>query len=158
MTTTGLVAATTIPVLTKIDTWGFVNLDLDGVLRSWASNGTVLDAAPLDPDQIAEFIKMREGVVEAQRTIDEKLIFADINGLDVPATEFLGPPQNIIPVDEIVNAENVRIAHGGLRPVPVADALAARSCVPAYCQINFDCAIYVGCGACYASVCWGLMG
>ncbi|MAD87977.1 MAG: hypothetical protein CL912_33870 [Deltaproteobacteria bacterium] len=35
MVTTGVIAATTIPLLDKIDLWGFVNLDIDGVLRSW---------------------------------------------------------------------------------------------------------------------------
>jgi hypothetical protein len=38
MVTTGVIAATTIPLLDKIDVWGFVNLDLDGVLRSWFVN------------------------------------------------------------------------------------------------------------------------
>jgi hypothetical protein len=38
MVTTGVIAATTIPLLNKIDVWGFVNLDVDGVLRSWFVN------------------------------------------------------------------------------------------------------------------------
>lgn len=33
--TTGVIAATIIPLLDKVDVWGFVNLDVDGVLRSW---------------------------------------------------------------------------------------------------------------------------
>lgn len=38
MVTTGMTAAATIPLLNKIDSWGFVNLDVDGVLRSWWVN------------------------------------------------------------------------------------------------------------------------
>lgn len=197
MVTTGVIAATTIPLLNKIDVWGFVNLDVDGVLRSWfvnllldlhssssqkythvsgaitlkvklfrhnsetstpsqplkrlltysnrSSNGTVLDAAALSPEQITEFISMREGIVEAQRTIDEKILFANINGLDVPKAQLFNPPQDVIPVGEIANAEASRLAHNGvLPPGPVKNTVAARSCVPAYCSgQNYQCVIYV---------------
>jgi hypothetical protein len=128
-------------------------------LRSWSSNGIVLDATPLDPDQIATFITMREGVVDAQRTIDEKAIFANINGLDVPVTELLNPPEDIRPVEKIANAEGSRLAHGGVFPLPKKNQLEARSCVTAYCAgPNYQCEIYTGCQACYANICWGLMG
>jgi len=88
---------------------------------------------------------MREGIVEARRTIAEKVIFANINGLDVPKAQLFNPPQDVIPVDEIANAEAARLAHNGvLPPGPVKDAIAARSCVPAYCSgQNYQCVIYV---------------
>jgi hypothetical protein len=103
---------------------------------------------------------MREGIVEAQRTIDEKVIFAHINGLGVPKAQLFNPPQDVIPVAEIANAEASRLAHNSvLPPGPVENTIAARSCVPAYCSgPNYECVIYVGCEACYASICWGLMG
>jgi hypothetical protein len=159
MTATGLVAAATIPTLNNLDSWGFVNLDVDGVLRSWSSNGTVLDAAPLDPDQIAAFITLREGVVDAQVTTDEKATFANINGLDVPTAQLFNPPEDVFPVEDIANAEGSRLAHGGVLPVAATNSLEARACVPAYCYgQNYYCEIYVGCSACYGYVCFGLMG
>lgn len=159
VTATGLVAAATIPTLNNLDSWGFVNLDVDGVLRSWSSNGTVLDAAPLDPDQIETYINMREGVVNAQVTTDEKATFANINGLDVPTAQLLNPPVDIYPVKEISNAEASRLAHNGVLPVAAANPLEARSCVPAYCYgQNYYCEVYTGCHACYGYVCFGTMG
>lgn len=88
---------------------------------------------------------MREGIVEPQRTIDEKVIFANINGLDVPEAQLLDPPQHVIPSDEIANAEANRLAHNNiLPPGPGKNTIEARSCVPAYCSgHNYECEIYV---------------
>jgi hypothetical protein len=155
---TGLATSASIPLLEKTDPWDFVNLDIDGVLRSWSVNGTVLDAVPLDPDQIAVFISIREGIVDIQRTINEKTTFANINRLDVPASELFNPPETVRPTIEIADAKSLRVADNGEIPVAGSKQLEARACVLAYCSgPNYECVIYVGCEACYKSVCFGLM-
>jgi len=145
--------------MSKIDIWGFINLDLDGVLRSWAVNGTILEALPLDSDQITAFIDMREGIVEAQRTSNERIVFKDISGFDVPTAQLLNPPEDVRPGEEIEKAQSSKLALAGVLPVPSRSPLAARSYPPAYCNgPNYECAIYVGCEACYGGICWGIMG
>lgn len=88
---------------------------------------------------------MRAGIVEPQRIINEKIIFENINGLNVPNTQLFNPPQDVIPFGEIASAEGSRLAHNGILPLgPVQNTIAARSCVPAYCSgQNYECVIYV---------------
>ena len=115
------------------------NLDLDIVLRSWISNGTILDTASLDPDQTSTFINIREGVVDTQRTLHEKAKFANINGLDVSMSELFNPQEKIYPVAEIAKAESFCLARSVL-PVPVNNQLKECSCMTACCQgPNYEC-------------------
>jgi len=155
-TTFGTSTPDTLPQINKYDPWGFVNLDKDGILRSWAINGTVLDAIPYDPEEIATFINMREGLVDPQKTINDKASFAKVNGYDVPASQYYDPPTSVQPTDQLVAAQGIYTQNDGVLPagpnVPAA-SLFRRDCVPGYCVSTPGCWIFNDCFLCVGLVC-----
>lgn len=155
-TTFGASTSDTLPQVHKFDPWGFISLDKDGILRSWAINGTVLDAIPYDSEEIATFINMREGLVDPQQTINDKASFANVNGYDVPASQYYDPPTSVQPTDQLVAAHEIYNQNDGVLPpgpnVTTA-SLFRRDCVPAYCASTLGCWIYHGCFVCIGLVC-----
>lgn len=159
-TTFGTSTSDTLPGLNRHDPWGFVNLDKDGILRSWAINGTVLDAVPYDPEEIATYLDMREGIVDPKWIIDNKASLATVNGYDVPASQYYDPPTSVRPTDQLVAAQEVYTQNDGVLPagpnIPAASLFnrdAAVTCVPAYCISTPGCWIFNGCYLCTGIIC-----
>jgi hypothetical protein len=79
---------------------GFMNVDIDGVYRSYEATGTVLDAARLSKAQIniwlaaikehsvADFDKMQQ-------------LYANVDGLIVPDSQLMSPPEAVKPTEKL---------------------------------------------------------
>lgn len=100
------------------DYHSFVILDTDGVLRSWAANGTVLDAARLDKAQVAKYISMRKGFVPPERTGWELATFAGVDGLGVSDEQLFDPPLEVWPMQQLKEAAAEAETATSQLPVP----------------------------------------
>lgn len=79
---------------------GLIHLADDGVLRSYAANGTVLDARQLDNAQIMAFIKDRERHPNMTPSILQHFhdVFQGVSGFDVTDPDhLLNPPAELRP-------------------------------------------------------------
>ncbi len=136
---------------------GFINLDRDGVLRSWSDNGTVLDAAKLTQPQIDSYFNLQAASVDPKWLDREKKLLAgagtgdaalDTESLYHPA-ESIWPLTRLKMISGVGNTTPVNSVLGG------RDVEYAQTCVAAYCSQHSDCAWYVGCWVCYGTVCYG---
>jgi hypothetical protein len=72
---------------------GFLQLDVDGVLRAYSAEGTmVLDAAPLSPSQIEELAARGRAIPKIEALMPS---YIGIDGHNVPESELLNPPAEV---------------------------------------------------------------
>lgn len=135
----------------KMDKYGALNVGPDGVLRSFAPDGTVLDFRQLDPDQVAEFAAKQVAgweamadhevpasvitLANAASAIDGRLV-TDLDQLLYPSDKPTFPPAT----------HTSRI---GTRNVFDTALLEKRAClIGTPCFSLFECNL-VDCRACY---------
>ena len=103
-------------LVTAKDGYGFWNVDVDGVYRSYHSNGTVLDAARLTEDQINTYLSAINGVLSETEFAEKQALFAGVSGLTVPEAQLLNPPEAVKPhdlLDQIAEEDEIVKRNGG---------------------------------------------
>ncbi|KAK4500639.1 hypothetical protein PRZ48_008828 [Zasmidium cellare] len=83
-----------LPASYKYDQDGFVHMADDGVLRSYAANGTIIDALPFNNAQIKRMIAVAPGHIAPMR--DHLLsVYDTVDGHDVHPDHHLNPPREM---------------------------------------------------------------
>ncbi|KAH8662485.1 hypothetical protein BX600DRAFT_437877 [Xylariales sp. PMI_506] len=96
----------TIPTIEHSSEEAFASVGPDGVFRSWAYNGTVLDAARLSNAQVNAWIGLAQGShLEAWRQ-DQINTIGSSDGTNVSDNELFNPPAAIIPTAQLEAALN----------------------------------------------------
>ncbi|KAF2206585.1 hypothetical protein CERZMDRAFT_52888 [Cercospora zeae-maydis SCOH1-5] len=134
----------------ETDDRGFAHLADDGVLRSYAADGTVLEATPFSNAQIRALIDTRPPVWEPYR--DELLrMFADIDGHQGEGMKhdvLLDPPVNLKPA---LRKHSEISAHRSANPLFLVKANINKKpqlwCLGQICSSHEGCRI-MGCNAC----------
>lgn len=79
---------------------GFLNVDIDGVYRSYEATGTVLDAARLSKAQINIWLAaIKEHSVADFEAMQQ--LYANVDGMAVPESQLMSPPENVKPTEKL---------------------------------------------------------
>ncbi|KAI1179596.1 hypothetical protein F4777DRAFT_600390 [Nemania sp. FL0916] len=86
--------------------YGFMNLDRDGVYRSYHADGRVLDAVRFSREQIDDFLAVLEGAVragayDAADMAADRAHFATVDSASVPEDQLLHPPTEVVPTAQL---------------------------------------------------------
>ncbi|OIW34635.1 hypothetical protein CONLIGDRAFT_688530 [Coniochaeta ligniaria NRRL 30616] len=124
---------------------GFLNVDIDGVYRSYEATGTVLDAARLSKAQINIWL----AAIKEHSVADfEKMqqLYANVDALTVPDYQLMSPPEDVKPTEKLATFAAARAtskrAESGLegRQLVCQAHLYCLSnaavCAPIYCVCN----------------------
>lgn len=77
-----------------------MNVDIDGVYRSYEATGTVLDAARLSKAQIGIWLAAIKEHSVADFEEMQKL-YANVDGLTVPESQLMSPPEDVKPTEKL---------------------------------------------------------
>lgn len=110
----------------KVDGSGVVHIANDGVARSYAENGTVIDFIQLSPAAINSFIATLPPTMSAEQKEEIKETFAGVNGFDVKdKTRLLAPAASLRPVlitpseEQLTSANEAYVATHNLQTASV---------------------------------------
>ncbi|EME80567.1 uncharacterized protein MYCFIDRAFT_31967, partial [Pseudocercospora fijiensis CIRAD86] len=131
----------------KVDSDGFTHIADDGVIRSWAANGTVIDAVRLTNSQLLEQISNVPAHLKPF-VPHLKKVYAHVDGHDVPESQLYHPTRINTPTE--FGGPTVLQAAQSLNP---ADVLRRQSqdprwCIGRICTRSSACQ-YLGCLVCH---------
>ncbi|KAM0704339.1 hypothetical protein Q7P35_008573 [Cladosporium inversicolor] len=138
------------PKLTGLDSRpGFASLDPDGVYRAYLADGTIVDAARLTSDQIQTWVDARAPLLTADDAAKESLLYAGVDGQNVPEAQLLAPAEELKPTTQLEAFAQDSTSTRDVSPLVEKRQL---DCPALYCIYNQDvCNIY-GC-FCNSIVC-----
>ena len=146
---TGIQNATTrseISSSLELDDWGFVHFGDDGVVRSYAGNGTVIDYASLSNEHLMETAQVNRPFISDQSYQHLLEVWDGVDGNNVKdANQIFDPPASIRPPPSDFT-----------QPQDQSEALVAGTedlnvrqfaCVGTRCRLSRNCRI-AGCNGC----------
>lgn len=134
-----------VQALNTDDDHGFFSVGADGVLRSFAGNGTVLDYHQLDPDQLASFAASQLAAWEASGMP----VPASVANLANSASAVDG--RLVTDLDQLLDPADRPVRSSAVKERDIDDlAIPAKrqGCVGTPCQSLPDCLV-IGCAACF---------
>ncbi|KAK6824129.1 hypothetical protein RU639_004921 [Aspergillus parasiticus] len=124
----------------------FIHLGDDGVLRHFNESGTVLNYAPLNPQQITQMLSDTSSLDTEAEKEHLSQVFRGVDGRTVKGPALLNPPAEIYPTNFLNNTGKA----SEVSEVPQSDhALDPRQhCPSRRCVPKEDCSRYPGCTHC----------
>ncbi|KAE8312841.1 hypothetical protein BDV41DRAFT_577269 [Aspergillus transmontanensis] len=124
----------------------FIHLGDDGVLRHFNESGTVLNYAPLSPQQITQMLSDTSSLDTEAEKEHLSQVFRGVDGRTVKGPALLNPPAEIYPTNFLNNTGKA----SEVSEVPQSDhALDPRQhCPSRRCVPKEDCSRYPGCTHC----------